>query len=115
MKTRTSNTFTDFKAASEGRGRKIWLFLSKIKSGITEGVARDHIAINTKTNPEEVEVELCRPKAERNGFSFMVGGNPEIKELVYSEDFWPNGITFQRFNFAMGRNFLNRQQDVMPT
>ncbi|CAH2004952.1 unnamed protein product [Acanthoscelides obtectus] len=38
----------------------------------------------------------------------MVGVNPELKDKIYNTAFWPKGVAFGRFNFGLGRNFLDR-------
>jgi len=39
--------------------------------------------------------------------------------LAYDEDFWPAGVAFSRFNFTMGRRFLDtrssNQTQHIPT
>nr|CAI5830812.1 unnamed protein product [Callosobruchus analis] len=39
----------------------------------------------------------------------MVGLDPNLKETVYDTSFWPRGVLFSRFNFGLGRNFLDKQ------
>lgn len=38
----------------------------------------------------------------------MVGVKPEYKEIVYSIDSCPAGAAFERFNFGLGLDFLDR-------
>lgn len=89
-------------------GKKIWIFVSKVKSDVTEEIIRNYIVRNGKTTADEISVKKCVPKVVKSqkGY-FMVGVSPTLKETIYKPEFWPKGVAFQRFNFAMGRNFLN--------
>lgn len=92
--------------------KRIWLFVSGIKLSITEKNVMDYIRKNANNvHEDEIEVKLCEVKnSNKSHQSFMVGVNPNLKELVYAENFWPAGISFQRFNFSLGRNFLGKNQ-----
>ena len=92
--------------------KKIWLFLSKIKATVTENIIKHYITSQTGANANEVEVKFCEVKKPNDQHkSFMIGVKPDLRELVYGEKFWPAGITFQRFDFALGRNFLAKNTD----
>jgi len=39
----------------------------------------------------------------------MVGLKTELKNLAYDENFWPAGVAFSRFNFTLGRRFLDKR------
>nr|CAI5836358.1 unnamed protein product [Callosobruchus analis] len=38
----------------------------------------------------------------------MVGVEVNLQDVVYSETFWQSGVSFQRFYFSLGRNFLDK-------
>ena len=95
--------------SSQNKEKKIWLFLSKVKSDITEQVVKSHITKHSKASAEDVQVKLCTPKQQKgNKKCFMVGVNPDLMEMVYDTKFWPRGVAFERFNFAMGKIFLEK-------
>lgn len=101
------NEFLSTKAGSSGK--KIWLFLSKVKLTITEDIIRNYIVENAQTAAEDVEVKLCKVKQSNARHNcFMIGVKPDFKDAVYQEGFWPYGVVFDRFNFGMGRNFLSQ-------
>lgn len=106
------STETEFGAASmETNNKKIWVFLSKVKETVTEDIVQEYIAKKANTNKEDVSVKLCTPKLKKGStLRFMIGVKPEFKEIVHSEEFWPKGICFAKFNFSRGRNFLDNRE-----
>lgn len=88
--------------------KKIWLFISKVKNTIDPETVHTYILKHIPSASDtSVSVKLCNVKIPNpNHKSFMIGVDPEHKETVYKEDFWPNGVCFERFNFGRGRNFL---------
>lgn len=104
----------DFQAArKDSQNNKIWLFISKVKNTVTEDTVRNYIMKQTKSSLEDIHVKLCIPKHEIAKRRFMIGVNPEYKDLVYSTEFWPRGVAFERFNFGLGRNFLDGGQPTI--
>lgn len=53
---------------------------------------------------------LCHPRIIKK--CFLIGVNPEIKELLYDSNVWPKDVRFLRFNFKFGRHFsqCNREE-----
>lgn len=96
----------DIESNKSNAKKKIWLFLSRVKRTIKNDVIKSYIA--NKTTPDtNIEVKQCKVKRENATSNyFMVGVNPELKDLVYDQAFWPMGIMYQRFDFSLGRNFL---------
>lgn len=100
----------DFVSNKSNAKKKIWLFLSRVKPTITDDVIKSYIANKTKSDVN-IEVKQCKVKKENATSNyFMVGVEPELKDLVYDQAFWPRGIMYQRFDFSLGRNFLAPHQ-----
>lgn len=95
-------------SANSTQGRKIWVFISKVKPGVSPEVIKNYIAKNGKTSLDSVSVKQCEPKMKKTekGY-FMIGVEPQLKEVIYEPSFWPKGVQFQRFIFALGENFLD--------
>lgn len=94
------------------KDKKIWLFLSKVKNTVTEEVVKKYVVKNSQSAAAMVEVKLCPSKKPNNTQkSFMLGVTPDLKEVVYGEDFWPAGVQYERFNFSLGRNFLDHRRN----
>ena len=96
--------------AANSDNKKIWLFLSKVKEGVTEETIKNYIAKNTSSVEDQIQVKACIPKVQKSTkLRFMIGVNPDLKEVIYKSDFWPKGVAYERFNFGLGRNFLDRK------
>jgi len=96
-------------SAKKPAKKKIWLHISRIKSSVTEEAVQQYVAKKGKTETENVHVKQLIPKNSReDNKMFMVGVDLQLKEQVYSEDFWPEGVRFTRFNFIIGRHFLDQ-------
>lgn len=87
--------------------KKIWLFISKTKSTVTEEIVQTYIASKGKVNKEDVKVKLLQTKVTRKNNCFLIGVPFSLKEAVYSDDFWPQGVQYERFNFRIGKHFLD--------
>lgn len=99
----------DFQALKPlNKNKKIWLFLSKVKNTVTVDTIQTYILKNIGAPPtSSVSIKLCEVKKPNpDHLSFMIGVDPEFKDTVYRENFWPSGVRFERFNFGLGRNFL---------
>uniref|UniRef100_A0A6P7HEC8 Uncharacterized protein LOC114347637 n=1 Tax=Diabrotica virgifera virgifera TaxID=50390 RepID=A0A6P7HEC8_DIAVI len=98
----------DFHGKSEKPDKKLWLFISKVP----DSVNADHIKsfIITKTNCEDIQVKLLpTDQKRRDNQCFMIGVLPDLREEIYNPAFWPKKIGIERFNFRLGRRFLDRE------
>lgn len=117
-KTGTNEGTGDFAGDIVSSQKKIWLFLSGVNSTTTEEIVINHIVKQLNiTQMSDVQVKLCKPKNEKVlTKSFMVGVKPDFNDAVYSETFWPQGVKYERFDFALGRNFLDKsKKDQLTT
>ena len=93
----------------ETNNKKIWLFVSRAKSHVTEENVINFITRKTKADKTSVSVKLLNTwhKTENNN-CFLVGVDPRLKDTVYDVNFWPRGVAFDRFNFNRGQRFLDK-------
>lgn len=84
----------DFKPAP----RRMWLFVGRASKEMDEDKVKSYVLRKTGIgNEDEVVVKRLSSKSESN--SFQVGVPIAQYEVVNSENFWPNGIVFRKFNF----------------
>lgn len=109
IKIGTNEENNSFLAANHPKkDKKIWLSLSKINEKVTEDIIVAYISGKLNSTAADIYVKVCSPKNPTSKRRFMVGVKPEFKDIVYQPDFWPAGVAFERFNFGLGRNFLDR-------
>lgn len=93
--------------------KKLWLFISKAKSTVTENIVKNYCARKGKIREDDVEVKSLQIKGNNGDNNcFLVGVPLNLKDTIYENDFWPNGIRYERFDFRLGKRFLDRGQDV---
>lgn len=105
----------EFQARSSKRpeDRKIWLFISKAKDSVTQDIVRDYIAAKGEVDKSDIEVKLLQTRTSyKDNNCFLIGVPLTMKEKVYESGFWPTGIRYERFDFRMGRQFLNKEDDI---
>lgn len=102
------NAEEEFEGSVPKKNKKIWLFISKAKSKVTQEVVKKYIARKSATDVNNIYVKsLDLYKKVEDNNSFMVGLDPELHDLVYDSKFWPSGIMYDRFDFKKGRRFLD--------
>lgn len=93
--------------------RRIWLYISRIKDQVTEEAIKQYISKKASTDCDSIYVKCLNLKHKiQNNKTFMVGVMPALREAIYEESFWPAGVRFSRFNFSMGRRFLDKEADT---
>lgn len=106
-----NETFRSFK--SEIEPKKIWLFISRVNESVEETGIKNYISgksASCVSNTDKISVKLLETKSNQAGFrSYMVGVPMEVKEEVYKNEFWPIGVSFNRFNFMRGQKFLEQR------
>lgn len=91
-------------AGREVGSKKAWLFVSRVKDGVTEDAVRSYIVKKTDLSENEVAVEQISTTYERaDSNCFRVGVKFEVKDLLYQREFWPHGVAFRRFQFRFDR------------
>lgn len=105
----TEECFQKFQAINykKPEDRKIWLFISRVKSSVDEKTVREYIAMKGSLKVDNISIKQLQARSDTNN-CFMVGVPLDMKDAVYKTDFWPKGVHFQRFNFRIGGHFLSK-------
>lgn len=94
---------------SNNSNKKIWLFISRIKSHVNEEKVNDYISKKAKVDKDLISVKKLKTWYQtENNNCFLIGLDPNLKETVYDPKFWPKGVAFERFNFKQGQRFLDK-------
>nr|CAI5826186.1 unnamed protein product [Callosobruchus analis] len=57
---------------------------------------------------QEISAKKVKTYHQRqNNNHYLIGVPPSLEKEVYSLDFWPIGVAFDRFNFRIGQKFLD--------
>lgn len=112
--TGTQKTTTGFvsKNNKDPSEKKIWLFISKAKNTCTAEDVANYISNQSSTDRNLIEVKSLQSKTKTGNNCFLIGVPTQLKETVYESSFWPKGIRFERFDFRLGRHFLDSHSDV---
>lgn len=94
--------------------KKIWLYVSKVKEHVTEDKIKKYISNKTNCSEEDISIKNL-DIGQQQYKSFMVGLNTTLKDQVYDENFWPAGVCFARFNFSLGKRFLDNRSRNQST
>lgn len=108
--THTAEDENSFKSTKPiKKDKRLWLFISKAQESVEEKHIQEYIANKSKYEKEDISVSALNTKPmEDNSKCFMVGVPLDMKETVYSNEFWPVGIRFERFSFYRGNHFLEQ-------
>ena len=87
---------TEFAAADN---RKMWLYIGKAKETVTCDIIKAYIR-KSLGEPTKGEFIVEQLKTVGNTNSFKVGMSMDYYDTVNSNNFWPKGIIFRRFNFS---------------
>ncbi|KAK9886029.1 hypothetical protein WA026_014815 [Henosepilachna vigintioctopunctata] len=99
---------TAFQGRNNGN-KKVWLFLSRIKTGVTEEIIKTYL--NEKLELSAQETPIVKKintfhKMEDNE-CFQIGLDIKYRDQVYECTFWPSGVAFARFKFNYDNNQVN--------
>lgn len=78
------------------RPRKAWFYLGKVKQDTTEDIITNYISSKV-SNQQTLTIEKLPTKGTTQ--SFKIGIHFDEKDVLLSEDFWPEGVIVRRFNF----------------
>lgn len=101
----------DAKTGFSGTERKVWLYVNRINNNVTA----ENIVQYLKNKPNHHEVEFIvrelpgNPKALKR---FVIAAPFELKDEMYSKEFWPTGVGVKRFSFDKFRE-LNNGMDFL--
>lgn len=91
--------------AFEGRdasNKKAWLFVSRVKDTVTEEIVRKYIASKTNAAADELVVKQIPTNYQRkDSRCFQIGIRFDLKDLLYTPEFWPSGVAFRRYRFNL--------------
>lgn len=83
--------------------RRIWVHVGRVQPGTKSDSIKQYL--KRKCPHNEFTVEAVNEDPDKNT-SFKVGCDLNLKDKIYSADFWPAEVAIQRFRF-----FRNRKQD----
>lgn len=75
------------------------MFISRVKSSVTEDVVREYIGKKLNLETDQVAVKEIETKYNNDSKCFQVGIDYKFKDRVYEDDFWPIGVSFRRYKF----------------
>lgn len=106
----------EFEGNKQKKTKKLWLFISRVKSTVTEEVIKKYISKKAKTDINNVYVKLLKTywMIENDNNCFMVGLQFTLHDLIYDNNFWPSGVAYERFDFKRGRRFLDNPRHSLP-
>ena len=88
-------------AGRDENDKKAWLFISRVKDGVTEKTVKDYILKKTQLDGKDVSVQSIDTTYERkDNKCFQVGIKFQLKDRLYESDFWPKGVAYHRFRFV---------------
>lgn len=87
--------------------KKVWLFLSRIKTGVTEDIIKTYLKEKLELSEQETLIvkKTNTFHQMKDNECFQIGLDIKHKDRVYECTFWPAGVAFARFKF----NFNNKQ------
>lgn len=104
IKTNNENS-TTFQGRNT-EGKKLWLFISKIKTGVTEEIIKNYLT--EKLKPADQEPVIVRKintyHKTTDNECFQIGLDLKHKDKVYECTFWPIGVAFARFRFNYNKS-----------
>lgn len=103
-----SGTNDEFRGRAE-KQRKLWLFITKVQDSVREDIIKAYISGRTSSQDVYVK-QLETAQTTKDNKSFMIGVEEHLKDRVYTAEFWPSGVNFERFDFRRGRRFLDNQK-----
>lgn len=80
---------------------KIWLYINRVRSGVTEETILKYLKEKTKRTDEEFIVKFLGNGGGQK--SFVVAADSQFKDMFYSPSFWPTGVGYRRFDFRTHR------------
>lgn len=90
--------------------RRLWLFIGRAKDHVTPSIVTEYVAKKGKVEASQISVkQLDTNKKISNNKCFLIGMPLQLKDEAYSNNFWPRGIRYERFNFQIGQHFLDKQ------
>lgn len=99
--------------SKDNQKKKLWLFISRAKGNVTEEIVKKYIHVKTKADPIDISVKLLKTFYQKEDNNcFLIGVDPTFQEMVYQQNFWPQGVAFQRFNFKKGQHFLDNPRQM---
>ncbi|KAJ3647283.1 hypothetical protein Zmor_019169 [Zophobas morio] len=87
----------EFKAAAQ----RIWLHVSRVESGTRKEKIMAYL--QRKCPGKDFVIEELSSDTGRSS-TFKLGPDYELKDILYSGEFWPQGVMIRRFNFFRGHS-----------
>nr|CAI5817968.1 unnamed protein product [Callosobruchus analis]CAI5818908.1 unnamed protein product [Callosobruchus analis]CAI5859624.1 unnamed protein product [Callosobruchus analis] len=98
-----------FSGTAKEKSKKIWIFLKKVRDSANEDNIIQWIVDKSRgVTKQEISAKKVKTYHQRqNNNHYLIGVPPSLEKEVYSLDFWPIGVAFDRFNFRIGQKFLD--------
>lgn len=96
----------------EGVQKKVWLFIGRVKDHVTEEIVKKYLEKKTDSNNDIHVKEIDTYRKIADNKCFKVGLNFDLKDVVYTNSFWPRGVAVNRFDFRKEEKYLNRLRDA---
>lgn len=94
----TGTVVTEENAAFRARPIKMWVYVGKVREGVSVDVVKKYVMDKCKTtNLNDVTVRQLQTGGKST--SFQVGVHPKYYEELKLGEFWPAGVVVRRFNF----------------
>nr|CAI5824056.1 unnamed protein product [Callosobruchus analis] len=99
-----------FSGTAKEKSKKIWIFLKKVTDSANEDNIIQWIVDKSRgVTKQEISAKKVKTYHQRqNNNHYLIGVPPSLEKEVYSLDFWPIGVAFDRFNFRIGQNVIHQ-------
>nr|CAI5824935.1 unnamed protein product [Callosobruchus analis] len=99
-----------FSGTAKEKSKKIWIFLKKVRDSANEDNIIQWIVDKSRgVTKQEISAKKVKTYHQRqNNNHYLIGVPPSLEKEVYSLDFWPIGVAFDRFNFRIGQNVIHQ-------
>lgn len=95
----------------EKADKKIWLFISRAKDNVTDKTVKKYVSVKAEISEDRIYTKQLHMKSEvKDNNCFMVGVDPDLESKVYDTEFWPKGVAYSRFDFFLGKRFLDNSR-----
>lgn len=88
-------------------GRKVWLYLYRIKRHVTTEKIRKFITDQSQFKDADIVIKEL-PTQETQNKCFMFGIDWDLRDDVYKPSTWPKSMAFKRFDFKKYHNYQNQ-------
>ena len=88
-------------------GRKVWLYLYRIKRHITSEKIKKFITSQPQFKDADIVIKEL-PTQDTQNKCFMFGIDWNLRDDIYKPSIWPSSMAFKRFDFKRYHNYQNQ-------